>query len=81
MPSTKRGTKQYETNAADKAPKQLAKYIFDSWTNFAEIERRIFLKYISKKKTIKLLKQAVQDEGGDLKNLQSEWKKREEVWQ
>ena len=84
--TTGRGTKQYDTNANVKAPKQLAKYIHDSWTDFAEIERRIFLKYFSRKKTMELLKQAVKDERPEeSKNeqidLQYEWKKREDLWQ
>ena len=94
MPTTKnratgRGTKQYDTNANVRAPRQLAQYIHDSWTNFAEIERRIFLKYFSRKKTIKLLKKAVEDERpkrpegqkGEKIDLQQEWKKREDKWQ
>ena len=83
---TGRGTKQYDTNANVKAPRQLAQYIHDSWTNFAEIERRIFLKYFSRTKTIKLLKKAVEDERpegekGEKIDLQQEWKKREDQWQ
>ena len=60
-------------------------YIDDALINFAEIEKRIFLKYVSKIKTIKLLKQAVIDERPEERkhekiDLQSEWKKREEKW-
>ena len=60
MKSLTNNMSRYNNNLTDYAPKQLATYIQDVWERFIEIERRIFLKYLSWNKTKKLLRKEME---------------------